>query len=135
MHSDYEVSVQVDVPPAQAWAFVGDPCSVPRWYPQYVSCEVDGEVRKLVNKDGAILVERLLERDEDRRFYSYTIVSGLPLHDHLSSFEVRAEGEGSLVVWRTAGEHDDPEIDLEQRLAARQTEALGQLKAIIESGG
>jgi hypothetical protein len=135
MHSSYEVSVPVAVAPERAWAFVGDPCSVPRWYPQYVSCEVQGDERRLVNAEGAVLVERLLERDEERRFYSYSIVSGLPLRNHLASFEVVAEGDASRVVWRTAGEHEDPAIDLEQRLAARQTEALGRLKALIEAGG
>jgi hypothetical protein len=135
MRSSYEVSVSVAVTPELAWAFVGDPCSIPRWYPQYVSCEVVGNERRLLSAEGALLVERLIERDEERRYYSYSILSGLPLRDHLASFEVVAEGDASRVVWRTAGEHEDPAVDLEQRLAARQTEALGRMKALIEAGG
>jgi mxaD protein len=134
MEKSWEVSVEVAAPPEQAWALVGDPTSVPSWYPQYVRCEVDGDVRRAWNVDGAELVERLLERDQERRYYSYEIVSGLPLRSYLASFEVQSEGDGSRVVWRVTGEHNDPEVDLQARLAPRQAEALARMKALIEGG-
>jgi hypothetical protein len=125
----------VAAPPERAWELIGDPTSVPRWYPQYVRCEVDGDVRRAWNVDGAELVERLLQRDEARRFYSYEVVSGVPVRSYLASFEVLEEGPGCRIVWRVTGEHQDPEVDLEQRLSGRQAEALGRMKAFIEAGG
>lgn len=82
MERSWEVGIDVVAPPERAWALAGDPTSVPRWYPQYVRCEVDGDVR--------------------RRYSCVT------------------------------GEHQDPEVDLEQRLSGRQAEALERMKALIE---
>jgi hypothetical protein len=135
MESSWEVGVDVSAPPERAWALVGDTTSVPRWYPQYVRCEVDGDVRRAWNVDGAELVERLLERDEARRYYSYEVVSGLPLRSYLASFEVVGEGSGCRIVWRVSGEHQDPDVDLQQRLSGRQAEALVRMKDLIEAGG
>ena len=135
MERSWEVSVDVEAPAERAWELVGDPTSVPRWYPQYVRCEVEGDVRRAWNVDGAELVERLLERDEARRYYSYEVVSGLPLRSYLASFEVVETGQQCRIVWRVSGEHQDPEIDLEQRLSGRQAEALNRMKALIEAGG
>jgi len=135
MQRTWEVGIDVAAPAERAWELVGDPTSLPRWYPQYVRCEVEGDVRRVWNVDGAELVERLVERDEARRYYSYEIVSGLPLRSYAGSFEVLDQGSGCRVVWRATGEHQDPEVDLEQRLTGRQTEALGRMKAVIESGG
>jgi mxaD protein len=134
MERSWEVSVDVAAPPERAWTLVGDPLSVPLWYPQYVRCELDGDVRRAWNVDGAELVERLFDRDEGRRFFSYEIVSGLPLRSYVASFEVVPEGSGSRIVWRVTGEHQDPAVDLQQRLTGRQTEALGRMKALIEGG-
>jgi hypothetical protein len=133
MQRSWEVGVDVAAPPERAWALVGDPTSVPKWYPQYVRCEVEGDVRRAWNVEGAELVERLVERDDDRRYYSYEIVSGLPLRSYTASFQVLARGSGSRIVWRATGEHQDPDIDLEQRLSGRQAEALERMKALIES--
>lgn len=132
MANRFEVSIETSVPPDAAWALVGDPTSVPRWYPLYVSCDVDGDVRIAPRADGTELVERLVERDDERRFYSYTVLSGVPVHDHLASFEVQPAGAGSRIVWRTQAEPDDPGADLEQRLSGRQMEALGRMKDFLE---
>ncbi|HSL64814.1 MAG TPA: SRPBCC family protein, partial [Gaiellaceae bacterium] len=105
---DWELSIEVDAPPDEVWAFIGDPTTVPRWYPKYVTCEVDGETRTLRSAEGAELVERLLERDEARRSYAYSVLSGAPVSAHRASFEVVPSGAGSRVVWRTEAEPSDP---------------------------
>lgn len=134
MANRFSVSVDIAAPPDEVWRIVGDPCGVPRWYSAYRECEVEGDVRTLRRADGAVLVERLLERDEARRRYSYTVLSGVPLRSHLASFEVREAPGGSRVVWTTEGEPEDPAADLEERLAARQGEALGVLRDLVEAG-
>ncbi len=130
--ASWAVTIDVNAPPDQVWAFIGDPTTVPRWYPKYVSCEVDGDSRTLRTAEGQVLYERLLERNDEQRWYSYSVVSGAPVRTHLASFQVTAEGEGSRIRWGTTAEPIDPSADLEGRLTASQTEALARVKAIVE---
>lgn len=133
MADAFEVTIDVDAPADAVWAVVGDPTSVPRWYPKYVSAEVDGEVRTLRSAEGAELVERLIGRDEARRTYSYSVLSGAPVADHRASFTVEERGSGSRIVWRTEGRSTVPGVSLEDRVRGTQTAALTGLKAMIES--
>ena len=130
--ASWAVTIDVDAPPETVWAFIGDPTTVPQWYPKYVTCEVDGDSRTLRTADGQVLYERLLERNDEQRWYSYSVVSGAPVRTHLASFQVTAEGEGSRIRWGTTAELIDPAADLEGRLTASQTEALARVKAIVE---
>ncbi|MGI9539352.1 MAG: SRPBCC family protein [Miltoncostaeaceae bacterium] len=126
------MEIDVAVPPDKAWALVGDPVGVPCWYPLYETCTLDGDVRTLARADGVKLLERLLDRDDERRYYAYGVIEGLPLAHHEASFEVHEADGGSRIVWHTVAEHEDPDIDMEARLAERQIEALGGLKRVLE---
>jgi len=130
----WELTIDVDASPDAVWAFIGDPTTVPQWYPKYVSCEVDGDTRVLRSAEGAELREALMDRDEDRRFYAYSVLSGAPVASHRASFEVAAVGEGSRVIWSTDAEPFDPSVDLEARLTPTQTDALARVKRIVEGG-
>ena len=132
MGTRWELTVDVAAPPDAAWELVGDPTGVPRWFPKYVAAEVDGETRTLRRADGGELVERLLERDDTRRRYSYAVVSGAPVSAHEASFEVEEAPGGSRIVWRTMAEPADPAVDMEERLAPAQREGLARMKAILE---
>jgi hypothetical protein len=130
----FSVSIDVAVTPDEAWMVIGDPCAVPRWYPVYVSCDLEGDVRTLRRADGGVLVERLLERDDAAYTYAYSVVAGVPLRSHRASFTVAPAAAGSRIIWHTEAEHDDPEVDIEARLADRQHDALLGLKALLETG-
>ena len=130
--AEWELSVDVAVPPEQAWELVGDPVGVPRWFPKYVSASLDGAMRTLVRDDGGELVEELLERDDARRYYAYTVVSGAPVASHRASFEVQAVGDGSRIVWWTRTEPQDPAVDMESRLRPGQEAGLERMKAVLE---
>jgi len=132
MANAFQVSIDVDAPPEVTWGIVGDPAGVTRWYPLYTGCEVRGDVRTMRRADGSEVVERLLERDEARRYYAYSVISGVPLTEHRASFEVLARDGASTVVWHTAGVPQDPSSDLETRLAGRQLEALQGLRDLAE---
>jgi carbon monoxide dehydrogenase subunit G len=132
--SAWAITIDVAASPDEVWAFIGDPTTVPRWYPKYVTCEVEGDARTLRSAEGAVLHEQLLERNDAARFYSYSVVSGAPVRTHLASFEVTPEGEGSRIRWATRAEPIDPAVDLEARLTASQTEALARVKEILEGG-
>ena len=65
MGADWDVHIDLPVTPAEAWEIIGDPCGVPKWYPLYERCTLEGDVRTLERSDGAVLVEALLTRDDD----------------------------------------------------------------------
>ena len=132
--ASWELTVDVDVPPGEAWALVGDPTSVPRWYPKYVACEVDGDTRVLRSAEGAELRERLIERDDAARLYSYSVLSGAPVRSHRAGFAVTPREGGCRIAWWTEAEPADPSADLEGRLTPTQTDALGRMKEILEEG-
>jgi hypothetical protein len=134
MSEPFSVSVDVAVPPDRAWALVGDPCGVTTWYPMYVSCELEGDRRTLRRADGVELIERMLDRDDDRRTYAYSVVAGLPLHYHHARFTIDAAPEGCTVIWETTAEHKDPLVDMRARLSERQQDALNGLKRLLETG-
>jgi hypothetical protein len=134
MAEPFSVSVDVAVPPERAWAIVGDPCGVTTWYRTYVSCDVDGDRRTLRRADGVELIEHLLDRDDDRRTYSYSVVAGLPLLYHHARFSVDPTADGCRIVWETAAQHRDPLVDMKERLAGRQQEALEGLRRLLETG-
>jgi hypothetical protein len=132
----FSVEVDLAVPPDAAWAVVGDPTAVPRWYPQYVESTLDGDMRTLTRADGVVIHERVLHRDDAGRSYSYSVVDGLPLAHHRAGFEVHERPDGgSRVRWWTEVEHEDPSVDMEARLHTRQQEALLGLRTYIEGGG
>jgi hypothetical protein len=125
----------VDVDPDRAWALVGGRDLVPRWYPVYVSSVTEGDTRTLTREDGVTLTERLLERDEAGRSYAYAVVAGLPLAHHRAAFRVTPRpGGGCTVTWSTEARHEDPAVDMRERLAGRQREALLTMKRVLEEG-
>lgn len=132
MRKSWDVAVTIGRSPDSVWAVVGDPYGVPKWYPTYVSTAVEDGIRTLERADGVTIRERLGRRDDEHRFYSYGVIEGLPLAHHEASFEVQPCPAGAKVIWRTEAEHNDPEIDMEARLADRQAEALEGLKELLE---
>lgn len=131
MGADWDVHIDLPVSPADAWAVVGDPCGVPKWYPLYERCTLEGNVRTLERGDGAVLVEELLTRDDDAMTYSYAVTGGLPLAEHEASFAVVPTDAGCRVVWHTHAVHEDSSIDMEERLADRQRDALEGLRTLL----
>lgn len=132
MGSDFGAEIDLAVPADVAWSVVGAPCGVTRWYPLYTGCTIDGTTRTLERADGALVVEDILSRDDDAMTYSYAVTAGLPLAEHEASFTVLPTDSGCRVVWRTHAIHEDPSVDMEERLAGRQREALEGLRALLE---
>lgn len=132
MGADFGAEIELAVSPEVAWALVGDPCAVTAWYPLYTTCNLEGSTRTLRRADGAAVVEDLLLRDDAAMTYSYAVTSGLPLAEHEASFTVVPTEGGCRVVWRTHAVHDDPSIDMEERLADRQREALEGMRSVLE---
>ena len=93
----WERTIDVDAPASATWDLLGDPTSVPRWYPKYETADVVGGQRILRRADGGELVETLDARDDDARRLSYSVVSGAPVSSYHATFEVQEREGGSRV--------------------------------------
>lgn len=95
-------SLQTKHSPEHVWALIGGFDSLPDWLPfipESIASE-GGRVRSLKDPDGNRIVERLMAFDENARSYSYAIMtSPFPVTGYLSTLQVKADGQGSLVEW------------------------------------
>ncbi|HXZ15822.1 MAG TPA: SRPBCC family protein [Roseiarcus sp.] len=94
-------------PPDAVWAKLGDFCGIAKFLPG-ITCTLsdDGKVRTLKTPEGGVVVERLDNRDDAARTYSYTILEAgpLPVANYHSTISVQPAGVGSSVVWN--GKYD-----------------------------
>lgn len=146
-----EESIEIDVPPAQAWEAVGDFQGWHRWLPMVETTRgeggnEEGAVRTLVLAGGGGEVnEELKRRDADRMRITYRIpleghdMSTLPVSNYQSTVAVTAnEAGGSTVTWRGAFYrgymNNDPPDDLNDEAAVSAVTGLYQagLKGLKE---
>jgi len=102
-----EVSKQLDIAaaPDQAWAAVGEFCAIGDWHPAVATCELSNQgkdkIRTLTLKGGGTIVEKLVKWEPRKHSYTYAIVSSpLPVSDYISTVSVKAQGQGSRLVWK-----------------------------------
>jgi hypothetical protein len=86
------------------WTAIGGFCGIATWHPAVAKCvllEKDGKsYRELTLKDGARLLEELVQYDKAAMTYSYTIVEGpLPVANYRSTLSVADDGKGSKITW------------------------------------
>lgn len=134
MANDFEVGVDVAVPPDAAWALAGDPARVGEWFGPVVACEVSGDERRATMGNGAVLVEKLIDRDEAARSYSYAVIEGIPgLTSHRATVRVVGAPGGSRVLWRQTATSDVEGYDIEARLGGVMRAGLEALRDRLES--
>jgi hypothetical protein len=90
--------------PESAWSAIGGFCGIASWHPAVAGCEEstkDGATyRTLTLADGAKLVEKLVERNDAARSYTYTIEEGpLPVAGYHSTIKVVPSDNGSTLDW------------------------------------
>ncbi len=135
MANDFEVFVDTTVSADHAWALAGDPAAVPAWFPAVKSVELDGDIRRAEMANGAEIVERLVDRDDAARQYSYVVVSGIPsLTSHRATMRVEPTPGGARIFWRQTATSSNPDYDIESRLRGVMTSALERMRAMLESG-
>jgi uncharacterized protein YndB with AHSA1/START domain len=132
--NDFEVSRHVAADPDAVWAVAGDAGGITAWFAAVREVRVEGDVRTATVANGAVLVERLVDRDDAARRYSYSVVSGIPgLTSHRATIRVEpADGGGSTVHWRQTMTSEVEGYDGEQRLRGVMTDALAALRDIVE---
>lgn len=133
MANDFEVGVDVAAPPDAAWALAGDPARIGEWFAPVESASVEGERRTVVLINGATLVERLVDRDEGARRYSYSVESGIPgLTSHLATIRVEEAPGGCRVLWRQTATSEVEGYDAEARLGRAMRAGLEALRHRLE---
>ena len=130
---EFEVSVDIAVPAATAWAVVRDPSAIVRWYPIYVKSHPARDMRILERLDGALIQERFLAKDDDGMVLVTTVLSGLPYVEYGCEWRVERRGDGCRVTWRTRAVHADPTIAMDDWLEREHVAALQALKAMLEA--
>ncbi|MFB9909182.1 SRPBCC family protein [Allokutzneria oryzae] len=103
-----EVEQRTSAAPAVVYALLRDGASWPEWSPLgSFELERPGETER--EGAGAIRVfrtwpvrsrERIVELVPDRRF-AYVLLSGLPIRDYRAQVELRPDGDGTVIHWRS----------------------------------
>ena len=133
MANDFEVSIEVAVPADEAWALAGDAVRIIEWFGPVVEIVMDGDTRTATMGNGAVLVERIVDRDDAARTYSYEVISGIPgLTSHRATIAVDEVTGGSRVRWRQVATSDVEGYDIESRLSGLMTAGLDSLKSALE---
>lgn len=134
MANDFEVAVDVGVDPDTAWAMAGDPVGIRDWFAPVSEIAVEGDLRTVTMGNGATLTERLVDRDDAERTYSYVVESGIPgLTSHRATIRVVEARGGSRVLWRQTATSEVEGYDIEARLGGVMSAALTELKARLEA--
>ncbi|MFJ6904534.1 SRPBCC family protein [Streptomyces griseoluteus] len=95
------VSKVVPASPDRVWTLIGGFGSLPDWLPYIPESTFSegGRLRHLKNPDGDAIVERLMEFNEEQRFYSYHIVEApFPVVDYLSTLRVHEVTDDASVA-------------------------------------
>ncbi|MEV8036216.1 SRPBCC family protein [Streptomyces sp. NPDC086182] len=114
-------SIDIAVSPDRVWQLIGGFDSLPDWLPYIPTSELSdgGRLRRLVNEEGEVIVERLEEFDNEARTYSYSILrapfpvtgyrSTLSVHETTRQDTARVEWSGTFTP---DGISDDDAITL-----------------------
>jgi hypothetical protein len=108
-----EKEVEVNVPPAKAWALLKDFCAIEKWHPAVAKCTGNGgnavgATRQLRLNDansGPTIDEEMLKYDDAKMMYKYKITkvdpTVVPVANYASEIHVEDNGKGgSKVVWK-----------------------------------
>jgi mxaD protein len=122
-----EQRITIAKPADEVWAVAGDFGGLATWFPGMAACTLEGDDRHL-DMGGMKVVERLYERDDAARTYTYGIVDGVPVEHHRATVTVSPSGDGSEVVWA----YDVRPDEMTPMLGGAYTNALQALKAKLE---
>ena len=92
-------TIHIDASPDTVWAGVRDPLALLDWFDGIDSAEMVGNARKLKMGDISV-TEEIVTVDDDLRRFQYAITEmPIPVEYHLSTIDVLADGDGTLIVY------------------------------------
>ncbi|MCU1456303.1 MAG: hypothetical protein JWL73_395 [Actinomycetia bacterium] len=125
-----ENDILIERSPDEVWAVTGDFGGLAAWMPGITRADVDGEgVRDVYMGDMLAAREKLVDRNEEQRALSYSIIGGaMPIESHVGTITVVAEGDGSKVTWAV----DAEPAEVAEMLGGVYADALKTLKTHCE---
>ena len=136
-----EERIDIAAPPAKVWAAVRDFGNL-GWHPAVATTTLDkgekdkrGAVRTIVTKDGAKLVEALMNHRDSERMLKYRIIdSPLPVSGYVSTLQVRSAKGGSRVEWSSSFKAKGADAaTAKNAVRGIYTSGLGALKQQLEA--
>ena len=127
--------ITIDAPPDEVWALAGDPGRISEWLPLIAESSAEGDQRLCTTQTGDRLVERILERSDEDRRYSYEVVdSPMPLRSYRSELGVEGHDGHTHVTWVAEFEPASAEAEEELRSTFAQVyrEGLESLRDAVE---
>lgn len=133
MH-DIRQQIDIDVDPDRTWQVVGDTGAIADWLPALDRSRLDGDLRHGTMPDGSVAVERIVDRSDVERTYSYELVEApLALDGYRSTLRVHDVDGRSRVTWHARfdatdelaaavdGMYRDGLVGLKKHLEARES--------------
>jgi hypothetical protein len=128
-------TIVIPASPDAVWRIGGDAGNVADWIPALEKSHLIGDIRHATFAGGGgDATERIVERDDERRFYVYEYLTGpLPLKYYRSRFEVGEHADGATVVWSADFGAGSPEEEaaLAEAIAGIYRAALQALAARV----
>jgi hypothetical protein len=125
------LSTTLPVPAHMVWGLIGGFNDLARWHPAVARSEETQEgpatIRRLTLHGGGTIVERLEGKDDEKRTYSYSIVTGpLPVAGYTASLHVadNPDGKSCTVEWSSVFEPS----------GTSEPEAVKVVRSIYEAG-
>jgi hypothetical protein len=121
------------------WDVIEDFNAMPKWHPAIAKSTIENKggatLRHLSLQGGGDILEKLEEKNDGERYYTYTIVEApLPIADYRSTIHVRpaADASSSTVEWiGTFRVTDGPEADAERVIRDVYTAGIDNLKRML----
>lgn len=133
--TDIREEMAIQARPDLVWELAGDPGRIAEWLPALDESSLEDDQRACTLESGGKLVERIVDRSDEERYYTYEIVeSPLPLRNYRSRFEVRGHGDHSHVIWTAEFEPTGgvDEAELEAMFVRIYSEGLESLRTASE---
>jgi hypothetical protein len=123
--------VELAARPDDVWSVIGQ--FNLKWHPAVADARLIGEgvgqLRRLETRDGREIVERLAEVDDTKRYYRYTLVSGVPASHYSGTIEVKPKANGSVAEWQVDFlANNKPDLTVRTMVSRLVRTGLGSLK-------
>jgi hypothetical protein len=131
MMTKVSLSTRLPVLAPTLWNLIGGFNNLAKWHPAVAKSEETKEgaatIRRLTLRGGGTIVERLESKDDNRRTYTYSILSGpLPVANYKATLHVEANEDGKSCTVEWASEFEPS--------GAAESEAAKVIRGIYEAG-
>jgi carbon monoxide dehydrogenase subunit G len=127
--------ITIHAPADDVWELAGDPGRISEWLPLIIESSAEGDRRYCTTQTGDRLVERITDRSDEARRYSYEIVeSPMPLRSYTSQLAVEGHDDHTHVTWVAEFEAEAAEAEEEIRstFAEVYRQGLESLRDTVE---